>query len=248
MKIAVYTICKDEKANVERWWKSCCNADYVIVADTGSTDGTLQEMKEFIGYNPFRVRIDPWRFDDAHNAALALVPGDADVCIPLHLDDTLEEGWREHLERKWIVGCHTAAFYTYQFSKEYSFLVNRIHQRRGYRWRYPAHEGVYAYGIHERQVEIPELRMISHATRSPDDGRLLRDYVLLKMGVTENPDSARMSFYYGRQLVYMGHYHEALHFLERYKTLKGTFAYEQEQVNNYIAQAKSALTGEGREG
>jgi hypothetical protein len=40
LKIAVYTIALNESAHVERWANSAADADYRIVADTGSTDDT----------------------------------------------------------------------------------------------------------------------------------------------------------------------------------------------------------------
>ena len=42
MKIAVYTIALNEIRNVERYLAACADADTIVVADTGSTDGTAQ--------------------------------------------------------------------------------------------------------------------------------------------------------------------------------------------------------------
>ena len=44
MKIAVYTIALNEAAHVERWATSAADADYRIVADTGSTDDTVKRL------------------------------------------------------------------------------------------------------------------------------------------------------------------------------------------------------------
>src|SRR5437899_2209749 len=44
LKVAVYTIALNESANVERWASSAVDADYRIVADTGSTDGTVERL------------------------------------------------------------------------------------------------------------------------------------------------------------------------------------------------------------
>lgn len=255
MKIAVYAIAKNEEANVQGWLESLRgDADYVTFVDTGSTDDTVNKFFDCTGtsvsacaprgpdnrYHLHHVSIGPWRFDDAHNAALSLVPADADVCIPLALDERLCDFWRPKIQAKWQLGFHTKAMYTYQFDPSYSFMQNRIHARRGYRWVYPAHEGIYPYGgVSEHTVWIPELVITQTQNKSVD--RMGRDLKLLEMGIREYPNSARMNYYYGRQLMYAGLYHEALHFLERYNTLPGGFDDERKQVVGCIAQCKAAL-------
>lgn len=43
-KICVYAICKNEKSNIEKWLTSMNEADYIVVLDTGSTDGTYEML------------------------------------------------------------------------------------------------------------------------------------------------------------------------------------------------------------
>ena len=45
MKIAVYTICKNESAFVNRWVDSMSEADGIYVLDTGSEDDTVEKLK-----------------------------------------------------------------------------------------------------------------------------------------------------------------------------------------------------------
>lgn len=45
-KICVYAICKNELKFVEQWLESMSEADYIVVLDTGSTDGTYERLKE----------------------------------------------------------------------------------------------------------------------------------------------------------------------------------------------------------
>jgi len=97
MKIAVYTIALNEEQFVKRWHESAKDADYLLIADTGSTDKTV-EIAESLGINVFKISINPWRFDDARNAALSLLPSDIDYCISLDMDEILSEGWRKELE------------------------------------------------------------------------------------------------------------------------------------------------------
>jgi glycosyltransferase involved in cell wall biosynthesis len=73
MKVAVYTVALNEKQFVKSWAESCKEADFRFILDTGSTDGTVEEAYKYsvdcmVGY------VKPWRFDDARNASLALIP------------------------------------------------------------------------------------------------------------------------------------------------------------------------------
>ena len=45
-KVCVYTICKNEEANIRRWYESVKTADAIIVIDTGSTDETWNRLLE----------------------------------------------------------------------------------------------------------------------------------------------------------------------------------------------------------
>lgn len=45
-KICVYTICKNEEQFVDRWMDSMSEADMIVVTDTGSTDRTVEKLKE----------------------------------------------------------------------------------------------------------------------------------------------------------------------------------------------------------
>jgi len=84
MKIAVYAIAKNEEKFVERFCESAKDADMILIADTGSTDRTKEIAQEY-GATVVDICITPWRFDKARDAALALVPGDFDVCVALIL-------------------------------------------------------------------------------------------------------------------------------------------------------------------
>ena len=97
MKIAVYTIAKNEEKFAKRWADSCAEADYRIVLDTGSTDKTA-EILHCCGVTVVQEIIDPWRFDTARNISLHHVPEDADWCIVLDMDEVLAPGWRKALE------------------------------------------------------------------------------------------------------------------------------------------------------
>lgn len=227
MKIAVYAIAKNEAANVVAWRRSAAAADYLILADTGSTDGTRRVARDLCD-GCFSISISPWRFDDARNAALALVPADADICVPLDLDERLSDGWRDALEAAWTPGTTKASYlYTWAEGAE-PFWQNRIHARHGYRWRYPTHEGVYPYFEHdERAVLVPGLhiRQFQDKTKARPN-----DLHLLAWGEFENPGDPRMLFYYGRELWFWGYRRQAAEKFEQYLRSGRTLGWEVDQI------------------
>ena len=60
MKICVYAICKNEEKFVDRWIKNVKEADEVYVLDTGSTDNTVQKLKNNEPTYPPRSKSNRW--------------------------------------------------------------------------------------------------------------------------------------------------------------------------------------------
>jgi len=98
MKVAVYTIAKNEAKHVKRWFESAKGADYFLICDTGSTDDTVKIAKD-LGINVVECAVDPFRFDVARNYSLASLPLDIDWCIALDMDEMLVGEWRSELEK-----------------------------------------------------------------------------------------------------------------------------------------------------
>lgn len=217
MNIAVYAISKNEAHFVDRFMASCADADCVVVADTGSTDKTVQALRarRAIVHD---ITIAPWRFDRARDAALALVPANIDVCISLDLDEVLEPGWREELERVWTPET-TRLRYLYEWGPGVQFFYEKIHARRGYHWHHPCHEYPRPDGrIPEVWAETDRL-LVRHL---PDATKSRGQYLdLLKLSIDEDPACPRNAFYYARELTFYGRWDEADGQLKRYLALPG---------------------------
>ena len=82
MKIAIYSIALNEAKHVAQFMKAAQEADLVLIADRGSSDNTIQLLKEH-GAEVHSIKINPFRFDVARNKALALVPEEFDCLIAL---------------------------------------------------------------------------------------------------------------------------------------------------------------------
>jgi hypothetical protein len=238
MKIVVYTIALNEAQFVERWAGSAAEADYLVVADTGSTDGTIERLQA-AGADVRSISITPWRFDHARNASLALLPADADVCISLDMDEVLVPGWRQTLEAAWVPGT-TRMRYTYVWNWDKNgkpkthFFGEKIHHRHGYIWRHPAHETLYPQvGTEEKVVWCDALRIHHHADDSKSRGQYLG---LLELSTKEDPADARCAHYYGRELMFHREYDAAIAELQRHLALpKATWKAERAASLRFIA-------------
>ena len=68
-KICVYAISKNEEKYAEKWFNSMKEADEIYVLDTGSTDNTVNILKNLGAHVETKI-ISPWRFDVARNLCL----------------------------------------------------------------------------------------------------------------------------------------------------------------------------------
>lgn len=193
VKIVAYAIAKNEIKHAERWAQTTKDADYRVVVDTGSTDGTQEKLRE-LGVTVYQSHVQPFRFDMARNISLGLLPEDADACLYLDMDEICEEGFFEKVRRKWTIETNAAWV---SFDTGSTWQKDKLHSRFGWTWRYPCHEVPYWYkGGDARYVNIPEAK-ISH---DPDQTKSRGQYMdLLELAVKENPNDARMWTYMCRE-------------------------------------------------
>jgi glycosyltransferase involved in cell wall biosynthesis len=208
MKIAVYTIVKNEAQFIERWAKSCEDADLKLIVDTGSTDDTVGLAIKF-GCQVEYISIDPWRFDSARNAALGFIPEDYDFCIALDADEVLVDGWRDALEKVPDKTTRPRYKYVWSWNEDGSeglvYSGDKIHARKNYYWHHPVHE-VLKSNSDEVQHWVDVI--IHH---HPDQGKSRSQYLpLLELAVKEDPDDDRNRFYLGRELMFNQRHSEAV--------------------------------------
>lgn len=202
MKVAVYAINLNYAHALQKWADCARDADYLVMMDTGSTDGSM-EAGAAAGIDMHLNPITPWRYDHARNAALALVPEDADYCIALDTDEFLQPGWREALEKAHADGI-TRPRYRFIWSwksqgvPDIEFSAEKIHPRHGYYWKHAAHETLF-HDVPEVQGWVDGLEIHHH-----QEPREYRSHALplLEIAVNESPDDDRMAFYYARELYF----------------------------------------------
>ena len=194
---------------MERWAKSAADADHIFIADTGSTDKTISIAKRH-KVNVASISIKPWRFDDARNAALSLLPADLDVVIALDLDEVLVPGWRKKLEDNWVDGCNRFR-YKYVWNWHYGnpglvYYGEKIAGRFTHRWKHPVHEIL--------KPTVPEIIHFYHDVlieHHADDSKSRGQYLpLLELAVEEDPADDRNAHYLAREYFSFRQYNDAI--------------------------------------
>ena len=242
MKVAIYTIALNEEKFVERWYESAKDADYLLIADTGSSDKTV-EIAKSLGINVVSILVSPWRFDVARNEAMSYLPDDIDYCISLDMDEVITANWRPALEKAFNAGI-TRPKYKHIWSWNpdgtpgLEFAYDHIHSRHGYVWKHPVHECLYATNIKETSMFLENIETHHH----PDPTKSRSQYLpLLKLSIEEEPLSDRNAFYYARELFFYGKYQEAIVQFKRHLSLPtATWGPERAASWRYLAKCDSA--------
>lgn len=262
-QIAVYGICKNERHFIDRFYHSIEDADFISIVDTGSTDGTFERLIELVKlrtehhgheeefkveYLDGRVRnatdgamqvhqawVDPWRFDDARNIALTLLPLDPDVCISIDIDEVFAPGWKEEISAAVLQDLTTigkpADRYNHRFSSIWNWQQveqgaapnatdhwhERIHSRVGYRWKLPVHEILVKDGP-ENVRWLHNFKMI----QKPDLSKPRSSYVkLLEQSLKEDPTHWKSWSFYAGELAAAGRHDEAIDTIKKAKNVDG---------------------------
>lgn len=185
MKIAVYTISKNEESNTERFLQGAQEADHIVILDTGSTDKTVQQLQKHPKVIIKQEEITPWRFDTARNRALQLVPDDVDICISIDLDESMRPGWRSALEKAWTPQTILASYWYHsnyeqaRNGKEHliSCWRTKIHTRHDFRWERSIHEMIVTDRTDGEQINIPDMIVTHHRTIKSDYQEALNKHI-----------------------------------------------------------------------
>lgn len=198
MKLCAYTICKNEIKHIDNWVNGLKNeVDYICVLDTGSTDGTVEKIQEDYPYVIIGQKIiNPWRFDDARNEAMKLIPLDTDVAMTVDLDEAYRPGFRAAIEEDFNNGYDLISGYkvtwndgiqTSSIGEELSLPITV--NPRNWRWKYPVHEYPVFFKENEAK-EIVDSRII--CDHRPDSSKSRDQYAdILKKWYEESdtPDA-----------------------------------------------------------
>lgn len=241
MKVIVYAICKNESMFVDRWVESMNEADEIYVLDTGSTDDTVEKLKQH-GVHVSIEEIKPWRFDVARNKSLDLVPLDVDICVCTDLDEVFLPGWRKKLEDSWDNLNRLRYKYNWALDKDnktiISFLYEKIHDRNHYKWVHPVHE-VLECSLTNEKVAVNDAIVLNHY---PDKNKSRSSYLpLLELSVKENPLNDRNMHYLGREYMYYKEWDKSIDTLKKHLSLESaTWKEERSASMRFISRCYKA--------
>lgn len=218
-KICVYAICKNEYQFVDKWLTSMSEADYIVVLDTGSTDGTYEFLQSDIRVHRVEQKIiTPWRFDVARNESMQLIPEDANILVCTDLDEVFEPGWASILRSKWIEGFHKRAIYKYTWSHAddgtplRTFQYDKIHDR-DWIWNFPVHETLMHRGdplngdYTDHLWVFDEIYLHHYADNTKSRGSYLS---LLELRKQENPEDYYGKIYLAHEYYYRSRYEDSI--------------------------------------
>jgi len=189
------------------------------------------------------VSINPWRFDAARNASLALLPADIDVCISLDLDEVLLPGWRKVIEDAWT-GDTNRIQHLFDNGDSLTFAVSRIHARHGFVWKYPCHEYIVT-DVRNTEVlkVVPDVLMLHQPDPTKSRGQYLP---MLEMAVKEDPNCHRSQFYYAREMLFYSRFEDCIKAFKKYLDMPGaTWYVERSYAMRVIGSCEEILGNDG---
>lgn len=214
-KICVYAICKNEMKFVDRWLSSLsAESDYIVILDTGSTDGTYEYLQQDSRvHNVEQKIINPWRFDAARNESMKLIPEDADICVVSDFDHIFRPGWGNELRKLFDEGYEEVygdiIDYDDNNNEIKKFLSKNVHpNKKEWYWERPIHEGICYHGDREAIGVISDIFVIEH---HPDRTKSRGSYLnLLEEEYKINSSDPMCAIYYGCELSFHDRHEESL--------------------------------------
>lgn len=171
MRTAAYTICRNEIRNVSRWLEYTEFFDYRVVLDTGSKDGTKEQLDATPNVILDCMTVsENFRFDDLRNRNLRSVPYDVDWCLSPDMDEFFSINVLSEIEKTikanpdvTNISCARLDIYSKEVfvGQPKHIGTNKIHKRHSYDWKQPIYEHLSYIGIgSEREVYNPNIFLI----------------------------------------------------------------------------------------
>lgn len=159
-KVTVSAICKNEIENLSSWYDSVKMADYVCVLDTGSTDGTWEQLQNLPITTSQKI-ISPWSFGKARTEAWQLIPSDTDYVVIVDLDERLPSSWRDTLQKELYNSgvFNIGNIFRKEFTGEIVPVPRVLLYNKNIHWEFPVSEEpfledtpLFSYGIYPQKA------------------------------------------------------------------------------------------------
>jgi glycosyltransferase involved in cell wall biosynthesis len=241
MKVAAYAISLNEEKHAARWAETTKDADFRLVCDTGSTDRTVEILREH-GVIVYEISVKPWRFDTARNTAQSLLPNDIDVCLSLDMDELVDENFFEEVKKQWVDGSTKGWC---EFDTGHVWWGCRLHSRHKMYWKYPIHE-VFVPSLDTENIscQIKGVKMY----HKPDDTKSRGQYLpMLVAASKEFGEDHRIWVYLCREYYFYKQWELVISAAEKVTEFSKDWYIERAAVCRWAAEASRNI-GKKQEG
>lgn len=211
-RVAVAMIVKNEEALLARCLESVKDADAIYIADTGSTDRTVEIARKYTD-NVYLDYIWSDDFSDAQNHVLNKIRGKEEWIFSIDADEYCHD-FKEVRKAIEIAEKHVRCFMYAEGGTRLAFCFSRLFRNDPeIFWCQPGHKHLNLPGEGEDIGNIEITFGWSPAHRNDPD-RTLR--ILEKAVASEGADACRNLYYLGREYWYKGRYTECTETLSKY--------------------------------
>lgn len=239
--IALLLMCKNETKRIHVTLDSVLNyVDSLVVYDTGSTDNTMDILKDFANEHKVPLRLKEGVFENfatSRNVSLDFADTftDIDYLLLMDVNDELRGGnelrdfAREHMSKPDTAFLVCQEWFSGGYSKYYNMRF--IKARKGWRYMGRVHEWLKNTEREEENNRSDILRLddkiVLFQNRVLDDDktgkRFSRDKILLLEDHHDNPTEPRTAFYLAQTCVCLNQFDEALYYYKLRTTLIGFY-------------------------
>ncbi len=234
MKISIYMIVKNEELEIEAALNTIQEADEIVVCDTGSTDRTMEIIKEkFPNVKLFTDYVWNDDFSEAKNHAASKCTGD--WVMSLDADCRLEAGGITKI-RAITLNTNLDVLNVNLISIQYPDSVHKrgkIYRNTGkIFYQGMAHEDLNAFGHDHESGILPVIYYGYSINHMKDPDLYMR---ILAKQVDKNPNSPRPQFYLAREYMYKKDYQTAVILFREYLKIS---RYEKERTEAWLHLAE----------
>lgn len=219
MSICLAMICKNEANYIREALRSVKEyVDQWSIMDTGSTDGTLDIIKEEMAGIPGILHQRPWKdYGTSRTECLDLAKqSGAEFLFILDADETVSGSMPSDLKED------TAYWVTIQFGQMHYKRPNIIATKHP--WKYVGVTHEYLYSPVELKQEESGLTLTTNPERATKTReRCLEDADLLTEALKKEPNNSRYVFYLAQSYKDAGEYYKALEFYHARAAMGGWY-------------------------
>jgi glycosyltransferase involved in cell wall biosynthesis len=244
--IALLMMLKNEELMLHISLDSCIgHIDSIVIYDTGSTDNTIQILKDFSDKNkiPLRLKEGEFKnFSESRNVSLDFADTFEDIDFILLMDcndqlqggDKLKDFCRKELDSNNNAYLMCQHWWSGKYDKYFNSRL--IKARREWRYKGSVHEYMYDASTNKGPsiFKIPD-DIILYQDRTTDDNktanRFTRDKELLLIDYKKDPREPRTLFYLAQTCSCLNQPEETLYFYKLRTELEG---FQEEKFHAYL--------------